>query len=72
MTATANRVAFSPEDLRRVEEIERLGRGGGVEQLIDMLDDPSWAVRRAARVIQEASQALWRLLRVTAGVQRRG
>ena len=63
MTATANRVAFSPEDLRRVEEIERLGRGGGVEQLIDMLDDPSWAVRRAvvAALAAGGSEAVGRL-----------
>ena len=47
MTPVAHQAAFSPEDLRRVEEIERLASGGGVDRLIAMLDDPSWAVRRA-------------------------
>jgi HEAT repeat protein len=55
MTFVANRVAFSPEDLRRVEEIDRLARGGGVERLITMLDDPSWAVRRAVVAALAAS-----------------
>ena len=55
MSLVANRIAFSPEDLRRVEEIERLAHGGGVDRLIAMLDDPSWAVRRSVVAALAAS-----------------
>jgi HEAT repeat protein len=55
MSSAANRVAFSPEDLRRVEEIERLASGGGVDRLVAMLDDPNWAVRRAVVAALAAS-----------------
>ncbi|HTA18790.1 MAG TPA: HEAT repeat domain-containing protein [Polyangia bacterium] len=55
MSLVANRIAFSPEDLRRVEEIERLAHGGGTDRLIAMLDDPSWAVRRAVVAALAAS-----------------
>ncbi|HEX4406528.1 MAG TPA: HEAT repeat domain-containing protein [Polyangia bacterium] len=55
MSLVAGRIAFSPEDLRRVEEIERLAKGGGVDRLIGMLDDPNWAVRRAVVAALAAS-----------------
>jgi HEAT repeat protein len=55
MTLVADHMAFSPEDLRRVEEIERLANGGGLDRLIAMLDDPSWAVRRAVVAALAAS-----------------
>jgi len=44
-----SRLAFSPEELRRVQEVDRLAAlsGVGVPRLVAMLDDPSWAVRRA-------------------------
>jgi len=37
------------EELRRLQEVDRLALGGGagVAELIDKLEDPSWAVRRA-------------------------
>ena len=47
-SATAN-VVLSPADLERVERVERLARSGavGVPDLLELLVDPSWAVRRA-------------------------
>lgn len=41
--------AMSPEDRKRVEEIETLARAGAgsAEDLVLRLDDPSWVVRRA-------------------------
>jgi HEAT repeat protein len=49
MTAPAPRLAYSPEELRRAERVDRLAAVGpsGVAELLDMLDDPSWTVRRA-------------------------
>ncbi len=46
---TADRFAFSPEERQRLERIERLVADGaeGVAPLLDLLDDPSWTVRRA-------------------------
>lgn len=40
-------LALSPEDRARVERVEALARSGGVEDLVALLHDPSWAVRRA-------------------------
>ena len=44
-----DRFAFTPEERQRLERIERLvaDGAGGVAPLIDLLDDPSWTVRRA-------------------------
>jgi len=49
MNASQGQVAFSPEELRRIERVDRLAAGGeaGFAPLLDMLADPSWAVRRA-------------------------
>lgn len=55
------RLAFSPDELRRVQEVDRLSLSlssdgssrpaldhqASVDGLLDMLDDPSWTVRRA-------------------------
>ncbi len=43
------RLVLSPEDRVRVEHVESLARSGasGVQQLLDLLAEPSWAVRRA-------------------------
>jgi S1-C subfamily serine protease len=44
---TASRtIALSKLDQARVDEILRLGRGEAVEELIGLLSEPSWAVRR--------------------------
>jgi HEAT repeat protein len=42
-------LVLSPEDRARVEEIEELARAGAesVDELLALLDEPSWAVRRA-------------------------
>lgn len=42
-------LAFSPDELRRMQEVDRLALapGAGVPALVAMLDDPSWTVRRA-------------------------
>lgn len=42
-------LVLSPEDRARVERVEALARAGesGVGALVALLDDPSWAVRRA-------------------------
>jgi hypothetical protein len=47
-TAQINLV-LSPEDRARVGHIEVLARSGadGVQALLDLLTEPSWAVRRA-------------------------
>ena len=44
-----DRFGFTPEERQRLERIERLVADGaaGVAPLIDLLDDPSWTVRRA-------------------------
>lgn len=50
MSATAvDNLALSPEDRARVDRVEGLARSGsrGVQPLLDLLVDPSWAVRRA-------------------------
>ncbi|MES1208281.1 MAG: HEAT repeat domain-containing protein, partial [Pseudomonadota bacterium] len=47
MTVAPSRLALSPQDLRRVDQVERLAASGAVADLVSMLDDPSWAVRRA-------------------------
>lgn len=49
MSAVTGRVAFSPEERRRVERIDRLTAEGsaGIDELVDMLDDSSWTVRRS-------------------------
>jgi HEAT repeat protein len=46
---SSDRFAFTPEERQRLEHIERLVADGatGVAPLIDLLDDPSWTVRRA-------------------------
>ncbi|MDB4941285.1 MAG: lyase HEAT-like repeat protein [Labilithrix sp.] len=43
------RLVLSPEDRARVERVEELARSGpeGVSSLLELLADPSWAVRRA-------------------------
>jgi HEAT repeat protein len=47
MTATS--LVLSPEDRARVERVEALARAGadGVQPLLELLVEPSWAVRRA-------------------------
>jgi len=42
-------LAFSSDELRRMQEVDRLAleAGAGVPGLVAMLDDPSWTVRRA-------------------------
>ncbi len=49
MSSVAGQTAFSSEELRRIEHVDRLlaGGGDGVHGLLAMLDDPSWSVRRA-------------------------
>ena len=49
MSSAAGQVAVSSEELRRIEHIDRLVAGGddGLRDLLEMLDDPSWSVRRA-------------------------
>lgn len=46
---TVHVLTLSEEDRARVDEVESLARAGsnGVPSLIRLLDDPSWAVRRA-------------------------
>lgn len=47
MTFPPGRTAFPLEgDSLRLEAVKRLARDGGVAQLLAMLDDPSWSVRR--------------------------
>ncbi len=55
MNLPASRMAFSPEDSRRVEEVERVARGGSIDRLLALLDDPSWPVRRAVVAALAAS-----------------
>jgi HEAT repeat protein len=47
MSGVAGRLAFSAEDRRRIDHIEGLTRSGDVDQLLALLDDPSWSIRRA-------------------------
>jgi HEAT repeat protein len=47
MTLAVTRPAFSPEELERLAAIDRLAASGGVAELVERLDDRSWAVRRA-------------------------
>jgi HEAT repeat protein len=47
MTRGVGPAAFSPEELQRLSAIDRLAAGGDVAGLIAVLDDQSWAVRRA-------------------------
>lgn len=49
MKAIAPTLGLSPEDRTRVERVEALARAGaaGVGPLLELLVDPSWAVRRA-------------------------
>ena len=48
MTSAPGRSALSPEELRRIEAVNRLAAGpNGAPALAEMLDDPSWTVRRA-------------------------
>jgi HEAT repeat protein len=50
MTVLASRLAFSSEDQQRVDLVSRLaasGDMGDIEDLLSMLGDPSWTVRRA-------------------------
>ena len=49
MTQSPAQYAFTPDELRRMEHVDRLTAGGhtGVAPLLDMLDDPSWTVRRS-------------------------
>ncbi len=44
-----DRLVLSPEDRARVEQVEKLARAGdaGVAALLELLSEPSWAVRRA-------------------------
>ena len=46
---SSDRFGFTPEERQRLERIERLvaDGGAGVASLVDLLDDPSWTVRRA-------------------------
>ena len=43
------RLVLSPEDRARVEHVEELARSGaaGTQELLELLSEPSWAVRRA-------------------------
>ncbi len=47
--SAASKLLLSPEDRSRVDRVEALARSGadGVGALLDLLVDPSWAVRRA-------------------------
>jgi HEAT repeat protein len=49
MTTTAPPLAYSPEELRRATRVDELAALGpsGIAELLEMLDDPSWTVRRA-------------------------
>jgi HEAT repeat protein len=47
MNAPEIPLALSPEDRQRVELVETLAREEAVSRLVDLLDDRSWAVRRA-------------------------
>jgi HEAT repeat protein len=49
MNQAHGQFAFTPEELHRMERVDRLAAGadGGVVALADMLDDPSWTVRRS-------------------------
>jgi HEAT repeat protein len=49
MSPAASQVAVSSDELRRIEHVDRLVAGGadGLPDLLAMLDDPSWSVRRA-------------------------
>jgi HEAT repeat protein len=49
MTTPAAPLAYSPEELRRAQRVDELASLGpsGVAELLEMLDDPSWTVRRA-------------------------
>jgi HEAT repeat protein len=48
-TTAPSNLVLSPEDRARVSRVEALARSGaaGVSSLLDLLSDPSWAVRRA-------------------------
>ncbi len=66
----AGHYALSPEDRQRVEQVERVARDGkaGLPMLVELLDDRSWAVRRAvvaalARLGDVAAPALCELVR---------
>lgn len=63
-------LALSARDRARVEEVEQLARSGaaGLPTLVGLLDDPSWAVRRAvvaalARLGDDAIAPLCAILR---------
>jgi len=49
MSPAAAQASVSSEELRRIEHVDRLVAGGddGLHDLLEMLDDPSWSVRRA-------------------------
>ena len=48
MTAAPSRSALAPDELRRLDEVDRLAaEPDGAAALVAMLDDPSWTVRRA-------------------------
>jgi HEAT repeat protein len=49
VTGGSSGLVLSPEDRARVDRVEALARSGadGVRPLLDLLVDPSWAVRRA-------------------------
>jgi HEAT repeat protein len=47
MTAATAPGTFSPEELERLRAVDRLAASGDVGGLVDMLDERSWAVRRA-------------------------
>ena len=57
MTSGGGRAAYSPDELRRVEHVDRLvaNRAAGLDELLEMLDDPSWMVRRAVVAALAAS-----------------
>jgi HEAT repeat protein len=57
MTSGGGRAAYSPDELRRVEHVERLvaNRAAGLDELLGMLGDPSWIVRRAVVAALAAS-----------------
>ena len=49
MSVVAGRLAFSPEERQRIDRVARLTTEGGtaLDELVGMLDDPSWTVRRS-------------------------
>ncbi len=49
MSVVAVRLAFSPEERQRVDRVDQLTAegGAGLDELVRMLDDPSWTVRRS-------------------------